>query len=102
MNTAMKESRVSYWTVQSTSQYPYPFPADTEPERRVVSDGEFYAIADDDEPGFHGYGGRRWEIQFFDGRRVVTHNLWHLGHIPEECKHLYSENARFVFPEVVE
>ena len=49
------------------------------------------------KPGpYNGFGGHRWIIEFFDGRRVETCDLWHQGTIP---KHLYDKlpvNAKLI------
>ena len=43
-----------------------------------------------------GYGGRLWEIAFFDGRRVVTTSLWCLGDVPDSWEFDIPDNATFV------
>jgi hypothetical protein len=45
---------------------------------------------------FLGFGGARWVIEFFDGRRQVTHNLWSGGDIPELFWGELPDNARFL------
>lgn len=64
---------------------------------RVVANGEHYTLGDD-RPGdeFKGFGGRRFDIEFFDGRTVTTHDLWHQGVIPPKWRERYPDNARFV------
>ncbi|MEV0617635.1 hypothetical protein AB0I81_30240 [Nonomuraea sp. NPDC050404] len=69
-----------------------------DPAARVVVDGDHYAIGDD-TGGFRGHGGRRFDIEWFDGRKTTTRNLWHQGEIPPEWRHRYPDNARFVQPE---
>ncbi|MGW4792213.1 hypothetical protein ACWEPC_07335 [Nonomuraea sp. NPDC004297] len=44
-------------------------------------DGEHYAIGGD-TGGFRGHGGRHFDIEWFDGRRATTQNLWHQGTVP--------------------
>ncbi|GLX06736.1 hypothetical protein [Microbispora sp. NBRC 16548] len=68
------------------------------PDTRLVVNGEHYAICDEDAPGFRGYGGRRFDVQFHDGRTVTTTNLWCQGTVPAQFRHLYPDNARFVQP----
>lgn len=61
--------------------------------------GNHYTIAPDEPKGyrgFTGFGGRRFEIKFSDGRQAVTHNLWHQGHIPQHFKKRLPDNAEFV------
>lgn len=48
---------------------------------------------------FRGYGGRRFVIEFFDGRRIVTTNLWANGPIPEQFREILTDNARFITEE---
>lgn len=43
-----------------------------------------------------GFAGREFNIAFNDGRKVVTHNLWHQGDIPERFQPLIPNNAQFV------
>jgi hypothetical protein len=68
--------------------------------KRVVIDGEHYTLGED-KPGYEwkGFGGRRFDIEFFDGRKVTTHDLWHQGTIPPKWRERYPDNARFVTPE---
>ena len=48
--------------------------------------------------GFLGFGGARWDVLFNDGRKVVTHNLWHQGLIPERWRSKLPDNAVFEQP----
>ena len=60
--------------------------------------GHQYHIGDEkDKSLFHGYGGAKWRIKFFDGREVITTNLWHNGEIPESYKELLPDNAEFIY-----
>ncbi|OKI19290.1 hypothetical protein [Streptomyces sp. CB03911] len=87
------DTRDDFWSGHSKYPRVYKLPADVEESRRVVVDGEHYTLG----PGNSGgYGGRRWEIEFFDGRRQVTHDLWHQGVIPPKWRERYPNNARFV------
>ncbi|MDH2424851.1 hypothetical protein [Sphaerisporangium sp. TRM90804] len=69
-----------------------------DPTRRVVIDGEHYLIGDGTGPS-RGFGGRRFDVEFFDGRTVATRDLWHQGVIPPKWRDRYPDNARFVKPE---
>ena len=61
----------------------------------LVVDNKLYSIgADEDEP--RGFGGKHWIIEFFDGVRRETNSLWFLADIPEDKKHIFKENARFL------
>ncbi|MEV4748997.1 hypothetical protein AB0K21_21685 [Streptosporangium sp. NPDC049248] len=67
-----------------------------DPAKRVVVNGEHYLICGDETGGFRGYGGRRFDIEFFDGRTATTRNLWCQGTIPPRWRDRYPDNARFV------
>ena len=59
--------------------------------------GEHYIIMpESDLPSIRGFGGERFKIRFFDGREVITHNLWYQGVIPEAFKDDLPDNAEFV------
>lgn len=66
----------------------------------IVIEAHVYGIGR--EPGPHtprwdlGMGGRRFDIEFFDGRRVTTHNLWSGGEIPERYRSRLPDTARFL------
>lgn len=66
-------------------------------ENTVIVNGIRYTIEDEDTP-FKGFGGKEFNIEFFDGRTATTHNLWCQGLIPESFR-IYPElqdNAKFV------
>jgi len=69
-----------------------------DPSERVVVDSEHYLIGGGTD-GFLGFGGRRFDIEFFDGRKVVTKDLWHQGVIPPKWRERWPDNARFVQPQ---
>ena len=62
--------------------------------------GKCYTIQPDAPKGtphyFLGFGGGRFDIQFHDGRKITTHNLWYRGEIPEELRAEMPDNAEFV------
>jgi hypothetical protein len=65
--------------------------------RIVRVDGKQYYIGnEDDSSHFRGFGGTRFVIQFFDGRKVISTNLWYNGEIPESHKELLPDNAEFI------
>ena len=74
-------------------------------ENTVIVDGTRYTIGKED-PNllFKGFGGAEFNIEFFDGRKVVSHNLWCQGDIPEEFRSYpeLQDNARFVNNEFVD
>ena len=69
----------------------------------VIVNGTFYTVGDPvhEEPPRKtehlGFGGARWDIEFNDGRRLTTHNLWHGGQIPERFRSrpAFHDNACF-------
>jgi hypothetical protein len=91
------DSKDDFWTQHSPHPDIWLQPADCASDRRVVVNGEHFTLGDD-EPGgrFKGHGGRRFDIEFFDGRRVTTRDLWHQGVIPPKHRERYPDNARFV------
>lgn len=70
--------------------------------RVVRVGGDHYFVEPDSTSWPLGFGGRRWSVEFFDGRRVVTKNLWHQGTIPEHFRERLPDNARFVSDHVAE
>ncbi|WP_067184506.1 hypothetical protein [Microtetraspora niveoalba] len=67
--------------------------------KRVVVDNVHYLIGDG-KGSFQGFGGRRVDIEFFDGRKVTTTDLWHQGTVPPKWRHRFPNNARFVQREI--
>ena len=62
----------------------------------AIIDGHHYIIEDENSSDqFRGFGGDKFTITFKDGKVVNTTNLWYQGEIPEECRHLYPDNADF-------
>jgi len=64
----------------------------------VRVDGVQYVIGTGNEPisSFRGFGGRKFEIEFFDGWVVETTDLWCNGTIPFYFKNLLPDNAKFI------
>lgn len=46
-----------------------------------------------------GMSGRRFDIEFFDGRKVTTHNLWAGGEIPKKFRDRIPNTAKFISGE---
>ena len=64
-------------------------------------DGKHYHIGNENSrSSFRGFGGSKNVIKFFDGREVITTNLWHNGTIPESHKELLPDNAEFIIEEI--
>lgn len=68
-------------------------------EARVVRiDGVHFSLGDEvNAPAFcKGHGGRKFVIQFNDGRVVTSTNLWCQGNIPESWRERLPNNATWV------
>lgn len=67
--------------------------------RRIIVGHTVYTIEPEtDAPGYcKGFGGRRWDIVFLDGRRVTTTNLWHGSTVPPKWRERWPDTARFDF-----
>jgi hypothetical protein len=73
------------------------------PDRSLIVRGTAYTIGDEPStaalrraPLAYGSGGREFQVQFFDGRVVVSHNLWYQGRVPEHLRERAPDNARFL------
>jgi hypothetical protein len=65
----------------------------------TVIDGRIYSVGDVRKPPNQrhaGMAGRRFDIEFFDGRRVTTHDLWAGSEIPERYRAQLPDTARFL------
>lgn len=63
----------------------------------TVIDGRIYAVGNRPEGGRNnGMAGRRFDIEYFDGRRVTTFDLWAGGEIPDRYKGRIPDTARFL------
>lgn len=58
----------------------------------LVIDGCIYSIG---KGGGGGMAGRTFEIEYFDGRRVTTNDLWAGGVIPESLRDKIPDTAEF-------
>jgi len=67
--------------------------------QRVIVDANLYTIRSAKPGGFRGFSGRRFDIEFLDGRTVTTRNLWDHGVIPPKWRERWPDNARFVQPQ---
>lgn len=88
----------AFWGSPSPDPDLYQLPFDVPQHQRVVVDNHFYVIEPDLPPehsGLRGFGGRRFDIEFFDGRRVTSHNLWSQGTVPPKWREAYPDNAVF-------
>lgn len=63
--------------------------------RSVRINGTQYQLgADRDDDRWKGCAGQRFVIEFFDGRRITTNDLWVNGKIPARFD--IPDNARFI------
>ena len=64
--------------------------------KTCMIDGTHYIICDEDsKSSFRGFGGARFQIEFNDGTRVITTNLWCQGEPEGYWKQHFPDNARF-------
>lgn len=62
----------------------------------AIIDGTMYIIGDENDPSpFRGFGGDKFIINFKDGRKVTTTNLWCGGHISDAWRPQFPDNADF-------
>lgn len=65
-------------------------------KRQVRIKGIVYYIGDENTTSsFRGFDGAKYVINFFDGRKVFTSNLWHNSTVPDEFKDQLPDNAEF-------
>ena len=70
----------------------------TKPNDTVI-EGRIYSVGDVAKPPNNphaGMAGRRFDIEYFDGRRVTTHDLWAGSDVPERYKAQIPDTARFL------
>lgn len=65
-------------------------------EIRAIIDGEHYLAFPETDCLIKGFGGRKFIIQFFDGRVIESHDLWHQGTIPDQFREMLPDNAVFL------
>ena len=65
---------------------------------QVIVNGVHYRINDNTTP-FRGFGGRKFDIAFHDGRKIKTNSLWCQGKIPTKFRELIPDNAVFISPK---
>lgn len=64
-------------------------------KKQTIIDGFSYAPGHRIAGSYRGMGGRRFDIEYFDGQRCTTYDLWAGGVVPEHFRHLMPDNARF-------
>jgi hypothetical protein len=62
---------------------------------QVIINGQHFMIGAT-ENCIRGFGGRRFMIQFFDGRIIETNNLHGQGPIPERFRSMLPDNSIFI------
>ena len=61
-----------------------------------IIDGVYYTVGDENSKSyFRGFGGSRFQIEFEDGHKVISTNLWCGGDVPEIWRSKLSNNAKF-------
>jgi hypothetical protein len=63
---------------------------------KTVIDGCYYAPGRRTSGEFRGCAGRRFDIEYFDGKRVTTFDLWVCGAIPAQWRSRLPDTARFL------
>jgi len=64
--------------------------------KTCMIDGTHYIICDENsKSAFRGFSGAKFQIEFNDGTRVVTTNLWCQGEPTAYWKDKFPNNARF-------
>jgi hypothetical protein len=62
----------------------------------AIINGTFYSIGDENSKDpFRGFGGDKFVINFKDGRKVTTTNLWCGGNISAHWRPQFPDNADF-------
>jgi len=64
----------------------------------TVIAGCIYSVGDTKKPPnspHSGMAGRRFDIEYFDGRKVTTHDLWSGSEVPNRYRELIPDTARF-------
>lgn len=67
-----------------------------EKDNPTVIDGALYTPGNRTHGDFRGMAGRRFDIEYFDGRRITTFDLWSGGPIPDRWKSRIPDTARFL------
>jgi hypothetical protein len=67
-----------------------------------VNGEQYYIGKENSRSSFRGFGGNKFTIKFFDGREVVSTNLWYNGKIPKDYKELLPDNAEFIRDKAIE
>ena len=68
---------------------------------RTVIDGYVYTPGTRTKGRFRGMAGRRFDIEYFDGTRITTRDLWGGGEVPEAFRDRIPDTARFLGAERV-
>lgn len=73
------------------------------PPNVALIDGVWYTVDPRENMPSHckGFGGARSEIEWLDGRKAVTTNLWRGGDAPTHLRDQLPDNARFVTTQAV-
>ncbi|MFR2207335.1 MAG: hypothetical protein ACLS59_07335 [Clostridia bacterium] len=68
---------------------------------RIIINGHCYVDGGNKPDAIHtswlGFNGNKFNIEFFDGRKLTTNNLWCNGEIPKEYRKLLPNNAKLIW-----
>ena len=62
----------------------------------TVIDGVVYTPGNRTKGAFRGMAGRRFDIEYFDGRRITTYDLWCGGPVPTQWLERIPDTAKFL------
>lgn len=66
----------------------------------VIVNHVCYSIgSENSSSSFRGFSGRKFNVEFTDGRVVETTNLWYIGTIPPYYRRQLKDNAKFIKEE---
>ena len=68
-----------------------------DPRMARIQGKQYFISIEDKNLLSRGFSGEKFKIRFFDGREVITTNLWCNGKIPESHKELLPDNAEFIY-----
>ena len=65
-----------------------------------INKNQYYIGEETSNKTFRGFSERKYIIRFYNGREIVSTNLWYNGEIPESHQELLPDNAEFVREEI--
>lgn len=92
----LTQIQILTWGLCSSCQFWARLVSTRDNPTHVVADSTHYVIGNEAKKGgFRGFGGRRFVIEFFDGRVITTTNLWCQDNIPQWAREYLPNNAKF-------